>query len=449
MIKDEADVIEAFIRHNETVIDTFFILDNGSTDNTLVILRRLINEGKRIVLWNDSDNEYNQMQKTNELFRRVVKDYPKPDFIIPLDADEFLVSDGDEMLKDVLNRLPNNLIYYAYWANFVPTNEEHLQRAFVPFKMEMVRVVEKEQKKIIIPVNLVCDDESFLIKNGSHDFFSNKVYKKQIINDIKFAHFPIRSIEQYLCKIVLGYTNRILSTSYTKGISAHIENAFYDLKRGILPNLSVLKDEATRYCLYDTNQQVLLQPKRFKVTSFALKYDELIVSSPITRILDRLEMLGNECRQFRLQEPIDKVDNSAANVTKEINSISFRKVREERLKYLRVSSYLKVYQAYIALYQKGISFSKALINKGYTKAYLYGEPSMLSLIKDENEDFFDIIPENSNINDGLTILEEKSKTIIAILDESRIQEHKSSLNCYRTEVVSLLALIEEFLKKEV
>lgn len=449
MIKDEADIIEAFIRHNETVIDTFFILDNGSTDNTLVIIRHLINEGKKIVLWNDSDTEYNQMQKTNELFRRVLREYPKADFIIPLDADEFLVSDCDKSIKDVFDYLPSDRLHFAYWANFVPTQESHLQRSFVPFKMDTVRVAEKEQKKIIIPVNLVYDDTSFLIKNGSHDFFSDNAYNKQLINDIKFAHFPIRSIEQYLCKIVLGYTNRIVSTSYTKGISTHIENAFYDLKRGSIPSLSVLKDEAAYYCLYDSNQRISLETKKFNASSFDLKYEELIVSSPITRILERLESLGNELRQFRLKAPVTQANDDSESITREINSISFRKVREERLKYLRANSYLKVYQAYIALQQKGISFSKSLKNKGYTKVYLYGEQSILSLIMNEEKDFFDIISEYSNINDAPFISEENSKSIIAILDDSRIQEHESRLNCYQTETVSLFSLIEAILQKEV
>ena len=95
----------------------------------------------------------------------MLREYPKADFIIPLDADEFLVSDCDKSIKDVFDCLPSDRLYSAYWTNFVPTQESHLQRPFVPFKMDTVRVAEKEQKKIIIPVNLVYDDTSFLIKN--------------------------------------------------------------------------------------------------------------------------------------------------------------------------------------------------------------------------------------------------------------------------------------------
>ena len=74
---------------------------------------------------------------------------------------------------------------------------------------------------------------------------------------------------------------------------------------------------------------------------------------------------------------------------------------------------------------------------------------MLSLIMCENEDFFDIMSEDTNINDTQLFSVESKKSIIAILDDSRIQEHKSTLSCYRIEVVSLLDLIEEILEKEV
>ncbi|WP_233127121.1 glycosyltransferase family 2 protein, partial [Rodentibacter sp. Ppn85] len=34
MIRNESDIIEAFIRHNLTLLDELHIIDHGSTDNT-------------------------------------------------------------------------------------------------------------------------------------------------------------------------------------------------------------------------------------------------------------------------------------------------------------------------------------------------------------------------------------------------------------------------------
>jgi len=38
------DIIESFIRYNLNILDGMIILDNGSTDNTLTILKNLKKE---------------------------------------------------------------------------------------------------------------------------------------------------------------------------------------------------------------------------------------------------------------------------------------------------------------------------------------------------------------------------------------------------------------------
>jgi len=44
-IFNEEDIVEAFVRHNATLVDQMLFLDNGSTDATLEILRALQAEG--------------------------------------------------------------------------------------------------------------------------------------------------------------------------------------------------------------------------------------------------------------------------------------------------------------------------------------------------------------------------------------------------------------------
>ena len=41
MVRNECDIVEAFLRHNEAVLDRLYILDNESSDGTLEILQRL------------------------------------------------------------------------------------------------------------------------------------------------------------------------------------------------------------------------------------------------------------------------------------------------------------------------------------------------------------------------------------------------------------------------
>ncbi|MBQ1762801.1 MAG: glycosyltransferase family 2 protein, partial [Aquincola sp.] len=45
MVKNEADIVEAFVRHNLHFVDLMVLLDNGSTDGTRDILEALQKEG--------------------------------------------------------------------------------------------------------------------------------------------------------------------------------------------------------------------------------------------------------------------------------------------------------------------------------------------------------------------------------------------------------------------
>jgi glycosyltransferase involved in cell wall biosynthesis len=56
-VKNEADIIESFIRHNQKFIDEFYIIDD-SIDGTREILASLANEGVPIVLLNVDTRDY-------------------------------------------------------------------------------------------------------------------------------------------------------------------------------------------------------------------------------------------------------------------------------------------------------------------------------------------------------------------------------------------------------
>ena len=53
MVKNEADVIEAFVRHNLGFMDALAIVDNDSIDGTREILVQLQQEGLPIILFDD------------------------------------------------------------------------------------------------------------------------------------------------------------------------------------------------------------------------------------------------------------------------------------------------------------------------------------------------------------------------------------------------------------
>ena len=50
MVKNEADIIESFVRHTLRFVDVMYIIDHLSTDNTWIILNNLQAEGLPLIL---------------------------------------------------------------------------------------------------------------------------------------------------------------------------------------------------------------------------------------------------------------------------------------------------------------------------------------------------------------------------------------------------------------
>ena len=52
-VKNEEDIIEAFVRHNLVYLDRLLVLDHGSTDDTPSILKALQEEGLDLQILHD------------------------------------------------------------------------------------------------------------------------------------------------------------------------------------------------------------------------------------------------------------------------------------------------------------------------------------------------------------------------------------------------------------
>jgi hypothetical protein len=88
-VKNEQDIVEAFVRHTTTACDAHLILDHESTDDTRGILEALEREGLALRVVGDSDPTSGQSARLTRLMRLAVAE-EGADWVIPLDADEFI-----------------------------------------------------------------------------------------------------------------------------------------------------------------------------------------------------------------------------------------------------------------------------------------------------------------------------------------------------------------------
>lgn len=229
MFKNEADIIESFIRYHSHIFDGIVLLDNGSTDNSVPIVKKLQEEGLPVYLKIDSNFEYNQSEKTTELFYYTLNQF-NPDFIFPLDMDEFLIAPGyPGNPRDIINNLENSdIIYYIPMLHYYPSASDDYYEVFIPKRIKNMWVWDNQAPKVVI-TNEIGKKYSPRIVMGNHDLAMSKtVMKKEVLQTLKLAHYQYRSLEQIKSKFLVGWLNNIARYNYVPGQGYHWK-WYYDL----------------------------------------------------------------------------------------------------------------------------------------------------------------------------------------------------------------------------
>lgn len=203
MIKNEADIIEFFIRLNAKYFDSFYLLDHYSCDGTAKIIAKLQSEGFPITYRHLTERVYDQSKIITSEVRRIAAD-AKYRYIMPIDADEFIHAKSPEVFRHVLEEnITPNQIGHIPMATYCPIKSDYFNtpsplycnfrmREFEPRQYFKVIVGGAFAKKCIIPM-------------GSHsaDQFWRKS-KSNPLPDILIQHVPVRSQEQIIRKAILG-----------------------------------------------------------------------------------------------------------------------------------------------------------------------------------------------------------------------------------------------------
>ncbi|HJV70836.1 glycosyltransferase family 2 protein [Ideonella sp.] len=208
MVKNEADIIEASIRHNLGFVDLMVVIDNDSSDGTRQILEALRQEGLPLLIIDDPVFGHFQSEKITRAYRMVAPVF-NPDIVYLLDADEFLRAPSRAALEGVLGALPPGGSALLPWMTYVPRAEVDPAQLLAD---PLGAVTERRRREEPVYYKAVvrrdpADDQRLVVEQGNHAVRrADGVAVPQVrIDGAAVAHLPVRSVAQLSAKVINGW----------------------------------------------------------------------------------------------------------------------------------------------------------------------------------------------------------------------------------------------------
>ena len=250
MVRNEDDVIEAFVRHNLAFVDGLLVLDHRSSDATPQVLARLKDEGLPLWCVHDADAAFYQGDRISRLARECFQS-GEADFVMALDADEFIRAPSRARIEEALAGVPPGHYAAHEWRSYVPLS---FDAGFGPQSLRMrLRVEPAVRSKVIIPRSFL-DRPECSVSEGSHWIVDTRTGHPlphvALRPDISaLAHCPVRSARQFEAKARHGYAAVQAAGADKIGIASHWREFQVDLSSGMALSDERLRLTAANYCL--------------------------------------------------------------------------------------------------------------------------------------------------------------------------------------------------------
>jgi len=250
MVGNEADVIEAFVRHHARLLDALVLVVHRPVDETRAILENLVAEGLPLVLRDARHAAFRQAEETTGAARELLRS--GADFIVLLDADEFLRLPDPDYLRRALPALPAGRFGAWRWQSYVPLPEDDARE---PNPLRRIRHRRREEGFDCFKVALTRAflREEFFLLEGSHcvmqpgEAGASMPAPMTELKAVRLAHFPVRSREQLEAKVVLGELGKREAQAADASLGTHWRQ-LYEMIRDHGPlDAGALRRVAVRY----------------------------------------------------------------------------------------------------------------------------------------------------------------------------------------------------------
>lgn len=235
VVRNEADVIEAFVRYHLRVVDRLVVIDHGSADATSSILAALAGENLPLEVVSETRPDFSQARVTTHWMRRVAREH-SPRWVLPLDADEFLGAKSGSV-GETLAALPDAAPLRIAWRTYVPRPQDPADE---PNLLDRIRYRRSEEArpyyKVLVPGALAASDHIEL-NIGNHRLTDRSGVRArklpgEVTPGLHLSHFPVRSAEQIATKSLVGWPARLAGASGARGAGPHVKPLFDRFRKG-------------------------------------------------------------------------------------------------------------------------------------------------------------------------------------------------------------------------
>jgi hypothetical protein len=258
MLRNEADVVESFVRHNLSFLDNLFVVDHGSSDGTAEILDALVAEGLPLEVDRDASVGYLQSEIMTRAARHAFARHGA-DFVFAIDGDEFLKVPRRELLESVLATLPRGLHGAMQWQTYVPDFDGAVPAPGNALAQAKRRLAEERHglHKVIVarafadmPEAVIAVGNHVVLPNAAHSIAERPIKHARISADVvALGHLPVRSARQLTNKIVIGWLSHCVARRVNADLAFHWRELYQEMASGQEPGTERLRTIAANYGL--------------------------------------------------------------------------------------------------------------------------------------------------------------------------------------------------------
>lgn len=232
-VRNDDDIVEAFVRHHAGLVDRHLLLDDGSSDATPSILAALKHEGMRLSVFRDECPWFDEPTRNTFLLRQAAS--VGADWVLFLDCDEFVDAAAlAAPLSRVLEDVPGDVAAVsAELVAYHPTAADPAGEPIVPLRIRHRAPAASGVRKVFVRGRAAR--VGVTVSAGNHGLeLDGRTVEVLAHPALLLAHYPMRTGWQMLAKATVGRLKVLASgpAEVARGSSSHyIELADHLIRR--------------------------------------------------------------------------------------------------------------------------------------------------------------------------------------------------------------------------